>query len=68
MTDSLESWNDFRRGETVTGKRTRKIVCSNCDKLSNPEHDGKYAISEGGKDLPVHVCDECDKAMSSEDD
>jgi RNase P subunit RPR2 len=64
MSDTLEMWNDFVRGERVTGKRTKRVVCCNCNKMSNPEHDGKYGISEDGRDVPVVVCDDCDRMMS----
>lgn len=62
MNDTLEMWNDFVRGEMVTGKRTKLIVCCNCDKMSDPEHDAK--IGETGDDgiiRPTYWCDRCFK-------
>lgn len=66
MNDQLETWSEFRRGEMVTGKRTRNVVCCNCNLMSNPIHDGKYGISEDGRDVPVFVCDDCDRLMSGD--
>ena len=60
--DTLEMWNDFVRGEMVTGKRTKRIVCCNCDKMSNPEHDGKVSnVEDDGTETPAYLCDDCER-------
>lgn len=65
MNDTLENWIEFTRGERFTGKRTKRIVCCNCNRMSNPEHDGKYGdTGDDGITRPGYYCDDCDQMMS----
>lgn len=58
--DTLEMWNDFVRGERVTGPRTERIVCCCCEERdSDPKYDGMFGHTFNGKEEPGYYCGQC---------